>query len=369
MQLPKITINTNSRISVRRLLPAPGEILVQPGQKVEALTIVGRTEMPSRYRVIDVARQLGQLQPDMSDVMKVAEGDSVAANTVIAAIQGGVSFLQRSVRAPVAGRIATIGPGWVLLETERTMVEVEAFINGVVNRVLGNQGVIIEAEGAMIEAACGFGGEAFGRLKRLVNSPFDALETTAMDESASETIILAGRTIDEEIIRQAEARQIRGIIVGSIPAALLNLDPPTRVRVVATEGFGDVAMSPYTFSVLTSLSRRDISIRGQMPHLAGGPGPSLDQGRSIILATSGSRTGSGSYSSFSPSTKPSEKPEVTIGSRVRVIQGRLLGATGIVDSIPPEPQTTPAGIIAPGANVKFNTEIIYIPWANLEHII
>jgi hypothetical protein len=368
MQLPKITINANSKISIRRLLPVPGQILVQQGQKVEPLSVVAQAEMPSRYRVIDVARQLGQLQPDMNEVMQVAEGDYVDTNAVIAVMQGGLSFLQRSVRSPVAGHVAAIGPGWVLLETERTTIEVQAFINGVINRVLGDRGVIIDSEGAMIEAACGFGGEAFGRLKRLANSPFEALNAEAFDESTSETIILGGRTLDEETLRHAEAWHVRGIIVGSIPASLLNLDPPTKVRVVATEGFGDVAMSPYTFGILTSLSRREISIRGQPPYHLSPAGANMDPDGSIILASGSVRAGVGSYSS-TPLAKASAKPDVTIGSRVRVIQGKLLGTTGIVESIPLEPRATPAGIIAPGANVKFNNDVIYIPWANLEQVI
>jgi len=369
MQLPKVTINSNSPISIRRLLPVPGEVLVQTGQKVEALTVIGRAEMPSRYRVIDVARPLGQVQLDMAEIIQVAEGDYVEANTVVAAAKGNVPFLQRSVRTPVAGYIAAIGPGWILLETERAEVEVQAFINGVVTRVLGNQGVIIEAEGAMIEAACGFGGEAFGRLKRVVNSPFDVVEPGTLDESASETIILGGRTIDEEMLREAEAWHVRGIIVGSIPASLLELEPPTKVRVVATEGFGDVAMSPYIFGILTSLSRRDVSIRGQSLHQAGKPKGYINQDGPIILATGVPRGSSGSYSVTSPSTKSTGKAEAGIGSRVRVIQGKMLGVTGTIESIPLEPQATPAGIISPGTYVKFNNDLLYIPWVNLEQVI
>jgi hypothetical protein len=60
MQLPRITINTESRIVVRRTLPTTGEILVQRGQRVEALDVVARAELPRRYRVVDVARRLAQ---------------------------------------------------------------------------------------------------------------------------------------------------------------------------------------------------------------------------------------------------------------------------------------------------------------------
>ena len=224
------------------MLPAPGEILVEPGQKVEALTVIGQTETPSRFRIIDIARQLGWPDVDLDEVLHIAEGESVTINQIIASAPGGVTLLKRSVRTPVAGHVAAIGPTWVLLETERTPTEVQAFISGVVARVLGNRGVVVEANGTIIEAACGFGGEAVGRLKRLVNSPFEPLSASALNEDASDSIILGGQTVDEEVLREAEKWKVRGIIVGSIDASLLELDPPTKVRVVATEGFGEPAV-------------------------------------------------------------------------------------------------------------------------------
>lgn len=365
MQLPKTAINTNSRITARRMLPLPGEVLVQPGQKVEAKSVVARTDIPGRYQVINIARQLGQLQPDMAEVMLVEEDDGVKAGQVIAASKGGL--FRRSVRSPVAGYIAAIGPGWVLLETRQTALELTAFINGTVARVIADQGVIIEANGATIEAACGFGGEVFGRLKRLANSPYEMLDVAAIDESAGGSIILAGRTLDEETLRKAEAWQIRGLIVGSIPASLLKLDPPSKTAVVATEGFGHGPMSPYTFGVLTSLSRREVSIRGSVSHLSGLADPLLQKEPPVIIATDSSRGAGPSYTAAA-AAKSQQAPEVALGSRVRVIQGGMLGSNGVIESIPLQPQPTAAGIIAPGANVKFGHDVFFIPWANLEQL-
>ena len=352
------------------MLPVPGQILVQPGQVVEALTVVARAEIPSRYRVIDVARQLGQPQIDMNEVVRVAAGDLVKENQIIASIKGGLPLFQRSVRAPAAGYIAAIGPGWVMLETERTTLELQAFINGQVNRVLSNQrGVIIDASGAMIEAACGFGGEAHGRLKRLVNSPYEALQPEAIDENVREAIVLGGRTIDEETLRKAEAWHIRGIIVGSIESALLRLDPPVKVRVVATEGFGDLPMSTYTFSLLTSLSRREISIRGQTPYQRQlSPGLMTDD-LPLILATDASNTKRNNYSVSRSTTEKLNQSKAVPGSRVRITGGTLLGSAGTIESIPSEPVTTEAGIIATGAYVKLNTESYFVPWNNLELVV
>ena len=354
---------------LQRTLPVPGEILVEPGQMVEALTVVARSEIPSRYRVIEVARQLNRPHVTMNEIMLVAPGDEVEDNQVIATLKGDLPFLQRSIRAPIAGRIATIGPGWVLLETERTTLEIQAFIKGRVNRILSDRGVVVEAQGSIIEAACGFGGEAHGRLRRLVNSPYETLKTETIDENVRETIVLGGRTVDEEALRAAERWQVRGIVVGSIQASLLKLEPPVRVRVVATEGFGNVPMSAHTFSILTSLSRKEISIRGQTPILRPFSGrQSVVEPPIIVAADTSGATGS---RLDSPLASPDRQkiPEVKLGSQVRVIQGRLLGATGTVATIPSDPQATEAGIIAPGAVVKFREEVHYVPWTNLEQVV
>lgn len=358
MQLPATTVNTNRKISVQRLLPTPGEILVEPGQIVEALTVVARAETPSRYRVIDLARHFGSADIDPDEVLRVSEGDSVEANQLIAVAK--VGLLQRSVRAPTAGYVAAVGPGWLLLETEQTTTEVQAFVAGKVARLLGNRGVVIETGGAIIEAACGFGGEAVGRLKRLVNSPFEALSLDIINEEASESIILGGQTIDEDVLRQAEKWKVRGIIVGSIDASLLTLDPPPKVRVVATEGFGNIPMSAYTFGILTSLSRKEVSIRGISAHMNAS---SYRSDPPIILAAAGPKKGS-----YAGTGQPDQTAPVTEGSRVRVIQGHYLGYSGTIAALPSEPQILETGILALGAEVKIQNDIVFVPWANLEQI-
>jgi hypothetical protein len=354
MQLPGRVINPDNRIVINRVLPANGEVLVQPGQRVEALTVIARAEIPCRYRVIDVARQLNQPQVDMKRVMRQTVGQPVQANEVLAAASGGLPFLQRSARAPVAGYIAAIGPGWALLETERAVIEIQAFINGLVTQIIPQRGAVIEAHGAIIEAACGFGGEAYGRLYRLVNSPEESLLPEDLTETVKQAIIVGGRSVDEAVLRQAEALQVRAIIVGSLDAGLLELNPPVKVRVVATEGFGYIPMSPYTFGLLTALNGREVSVRGQTPLIT----PAADP--PVILATSG-------YNSRSAPTVSAER-DLKVGSRVRVIWGEFLGLTGHIDSLPAAPQPTTTGIIASGAYVNIDNQVYFIPWANLEQV-
>jgi hypothetical protein len=301
----------------------------------------------------------------MAEVMLKHEGDPVEANEALAVLPGRFAFLQRTVRAPVAGRIATIGPGWVLLELERRVTRLPAFVYGLVANIIPNRGVMIEASGAVIEAACGFGGEAFGRLKRLVNSPFDTIEAAVLDDSLEQSIVIGGRTIDEEILRRAESKQVRGIIVGSFDVSLLNLDPKPNIRLVATEGFGHIPMPAYTFGILNTLVGREVSVRGQTPTLAPATLHETGQARPIILSTI-RQSNTATRTELPAKTEPGE---VVVGSRVRVTRGPLFGAIGQVQAIPAEPPLSEIGLNLPGAQVTIDGSPRFIPWANLEQII
>jgi hypothetical protein len=364
MQLPERKINAQSKVTVRRMLPVSGEVVVQRGQTVEALDVVARAEVPHRYHVIDVARHFAQPNVEMSKVMTKAEGDEVEPNEVIAQAPGGLPFLQRKVRTPMAGHIAAIGPGWVLLESDHTQVELQAFINGIVSRVVPDRGVVLEASGVVIEAACGFGGEAYGVLKRLVNDSFEIITPEAIDANLKDSIILAGRSVDEEILRRAEAEEVQGMIVGSIDASLLNLDPPLKIKVVATEGFGDIPMSLYTFGILGTLGGREVSMRGQTSNLSLASSQEAVDIRPVILATSAKAS-----TLAAMSAEKESKHQLEIGSRVRITHGRFLGASGTIKVLPAQPQATESGLIVPGAIVTLPDASPYIPLANLEQIV
>jgi hypothetical protein len=360
MRLPKRTINSSTKITVKRMLPTTGEVLVQRGQQVDALKVVAVTRLPRRYCIVDVARRLALSPTEMAEVMLKAEGDPVVANEVIAAAPGGLSLFRRSVRAPAGGRVASIGYGWVLLELDVATIEVQAFVNGVISWIAPEQGVVIDTVGTLVEATCGFGGEAYGLLKRLTNSPFEPLTEDVIDTSCHDTIILGGRSVDEAVLRKAEQMQVRGIIVGSFDAALMKLEPRPKVRVVATEGFGDISMSPLAFGILRGLSGKEISLRASTPNLALAPGLAGEV-TPVIIASAGRIS--------PPATRASDQfegEEMQLGSQVRITRGRLQGSRGVIVSLPEEPQKTEAGILAEGAYVKVDEVASFVPWANLE---
>ncbi|MDM8528807.1 hypothetical protein QUF58_11445 [Anaerolineales bacterium HSG24] len=363
MKLPTITINTEQPILVKRLLPGLGKIMVQRGQEVRALDTVAQIESPSGYAAVNVARHLSRHELDMDEVMHKEIGDVVEAGEVLASIKGLIR--KRVAYAPAKGIIVAIGPGWVLLETERTVTKIQAFIDGTVTKISANRGVVIEAIGAIVQAVAGFGGEAHGLVKRMVDHPTDYMDPSDIDDHAQNTILLAGQSIDEDVLRAADAHGVRGIIVSTIDAALLDLPWPVKVCVVATEGFGDRPMSSHTFATLRHIIGHEVSIRGVTPSLTPPNFFKYETPRSIILAPTSQPK---SYSAFDAEDDETEHQDLAIGSRVRVTRGQYFGAISIIDSFPDTPQATESGLVTPGAYVIVDRAKRYIPLANLVQV-
>lgn len=365
MQVTTRKLNIDSNIQMTRRLPVPGEVKVSRGQRVNADDIIAVGEAPDSFHVIHVARQLGRPTIDMDAVMLKEVGEYVDANEVIASIKG---FFGGQVRSPVEGQIAALGPGWVLIETEAEEFELEAFVRGVVSQILPRYGAVIDTVGVMVEAACGFGGETYGILRRLVNAPYELIDASYLDESVQHTVLLAGRTVDEDLLRAADEYEVRAFVVGSIDASLLTLDPPVEVAVVATEGFGNVAMSPTAFGALGTLDGKRVSARGVTPKNAY---RTDEQQRPLVVsATSTGKEISAAVSAKSPiNAEAPPLPDLTIGTRVRVVRGQWLGASGSIASIPDEPLISESGLTVPGALVSIDGTPHFVPWSNMEQII
>ena len=364
MKLPTITINTKQPILVKRLLPGLGKVMVQRGQEVRALDTVAQIESPSGYAAINVARHLSNHELDMDKIMHKKVGDVVEAGDVVGSVKGLIR--ERAAYAPAKGIIAAIGPGWVLLETERTVTKIQAFIDGTVTKISANRGVVIEATGTVVQAVAGFGGEAHGLVKRMVDHPTDYMEPSDIDDHAQNTILLAGQSVDEDVLRAADAHGVRGIIVSTVDAALLDLPWLVKVCVVATEGFGDRPMSSHTFATLRHIVGHEVSIRGVTPSLTPPNFFKYETPQSIILAPTGQPK---SYNAFEDKTEDdTEHQDLAIGSQVRVTRGQYFGVISIIDSFPDTPQATTSGLVTPGAYVTIDRAKQYIPLANLVQV-
>ncbi|MFQ5576654.1 MAG: hypothetical protein ACE5G8_06660 [Anaerolineae bacterium] len=349
-----------AQVTVQRALPFPGEIRVQRGQTVTPTEIIGQCRLPGRIVVVNIAAALGLPTPDMAEVMLKGEQQPVEEGEPIARLQSRRPFGKRVCKSPVTGVIAGLVGNRALIETGARLKKVPALVGGQVIRVNHARSVAIQTTATVIQAACGLGKESSGILKAASTNPADDLDGEAFDVLDRQSVFVAGGTVNKAAIRRAEAIGVVGLIVGSIDAALLDMDPPPQIPVVATEGFGRRPMAPQTFELLQTRLNEEASIQMLKP-------PPAQWGicRPTIFI-SGPPPGE---SLPGPEAGVAPAGGVTRRSPVRALREPSAWGRGRVAGIPDAPCVTEAGIAYHGANVTINGETRFIPWFNLEHLL
>lgn len=259
-----IHLQTNTIIKIERRLSLPGEILVAPGQAVMSTTIVGEAILPGEFKLIDVSEVLGRKNENFAEIIQKAENNHVEEGEILAESGGKISLFKRKCQAPIAGQIkAVVGP-WILIESAPRMENIVALINGQVAEILNNQTVIIETSGCIIQSACSLGGAGYGSLKLVAENPMENITVEMISVLDRQVIIMGGASIDEMAIRRAEEAGVAGIIVGSIDATLLNLDPLPQIPIMVTTSFGETPMPAEILAFLqTKLEQEVCLIPGQ----------------------------------------------------------------------------------------------------------
>lgn len=367
--LPHTRISPMARICIQRALPAPGEILVRTGERVDALKKIARATPRGETRVVNVARILGLDDPDLSRVMVKKRGDRVEAGETIAARRGVLPLLHKPCRSPIAGRLAAMSHGWVVIEAEAEPIDLMAFVYGQVVAITDNRSVIIETTGAHIVGACSVGGEGNGVLQVPVEKPTDWLAPDDIGLGSNNAVLVGGAGVSPEVLERAREMRVSGMIVGSISESLRKLTPPP-FPIVATEGYGDVPMSPAVFEILQQLEGRETSISGRMgkawddirpaiivPLAEYPPGPSRGQspGRAPVGDSEGD---AGQDLAGVPALQKSDVSDepAQAGDRVRAIRQPLLGKVGEILALSERPQRVPSGLSLTGAQVAFAGE-------------
>lgn len=384
-------ISPMTRIHIRRVLPVPGEILVKMGDQVEAPQRIARIPRHGEFQVINVAHMLGLANHDLSRVMVKKRGDRVEAGEFLAAKREGLPFLHKPCRSPITGRLVAIGYGWVVIEAESSgegklvpedkTGDLRAFVAGQVTSIVDRRGVTIETVGAYISGACGVGGEGNGVLQILAKNPAEMLTADQIGMGVNSAILVGGAGISPDALDRAREMQVKGVIVGGISSSFYDLTTGFSFPIVATEGYGNLPMSPTVFDILKQHEGRQASLSGQ----TGDAEDDLRPAIIVPLAEHQPEMGSSSL------TEDVCVEFAQVGHHVRVARHPLLGQAGEIISMPTAPQQVPSGLSLPGAQVAFkNLEhlagkqdsistrdeshlqpdaVQFVPWLNLEHII
>lgn len=337
------------------MLPARGEVLVAPGDRVEPDDLVARCQIPGRLHLVDLLEEMGGRRRTRAILLHKVAGDAVQAGELLAELRGPLAWRWRAIvgcRAPVNGRVVAVRPGRVLIETTSVTFALRARMRGEVSSLIPERGVVLSAAGAWLQGVWASGGEAHGVLRVVSADPGEPLSAAVAAGDLAGALLVAGQLVQEDALAFAAEAGVRGIIVGGLSAELCRLRRPWPCPVLVTDGFGSVPMSRQAFSLLRSCSGREAMLDAAMPE-------DWATRRPQVLVP---------IAAEDPALPKAQDPQpLQVGTQVRGLRAPHLGVVGTVTALPTRPQPVETGAWLPAAQVVLEGgETVSIPWANLE---
>ncbi|GAB4153996.1 MAG: hypothetical protein Tsb009_30540 [Planctomycetaceae bacterium] len=367
---PGLKVSRRIRHRTRRILPIPGEVLVNVGDTVTARQIVAETFMPGDITPLNLANILSMPPGDVPECVLVKEGDVVEVGQPIARTKGIFGMFKTEYKSKVAGTLESISKttGQLIFRGEPLPVRVDAYLAGEVVEVIPEQGVAIEAEVSYIQGIFGIGGEAFGTIRKVCDSHSEELTDDKITSDMKGAILIGGARMTGKAVRKAidvgasavisggmddqDLKEILGYDLGVAITGSENIG----ITLIITEGFGEIAMAERTFQLLASREGDEASVNGATQIRAGVMRPE------ILIPLSEEEK--------STETEPVHSAGILeIGTPVRVIRDPYFGGLGTVAALPPELYTLESESKARVLEVRLETgESVTVPRANIELI-
>ena len=348
MLAPVLHILPLTTIVRERVLPVAGKVNMHVNQRVNPTDVVAEATFAREHVLLDVARAFGISANAADKLIKVNEGDKLAQGALVAEKPG---LLPLTVKTPRAGRVMVAGSGQVLMEVGDTRIELRAGLPGVVTQVIPEKGVVIRTAGALIQGVWGNGRIDNGLMVSLLEKPDDVLQAGRLDVSLRGSVILAGQVRDLDTLKAAAELPVRGLILSSLPSALLQSAYQMKFPILVTEGFGSLPMNAAAFKLLTTNNKREATVNAEHFDRYVGNRPEVI----IPLPIS------------SEPEEPTDLRPFEIGLPVRVKRPPYAGMVGTILNLPSGLSLLPSGLRAPSADVRLeNGETGLVPLVNLE---
>lgn len=279
---PGLKVVNEELVKVERRLPLKGNVVVSKGQRVRSEEVVAKTDLPGKVEIINVVNKLAISPPEVPAAMKVREGDTVKKGDVLAEVKMFFIFPTR-IFAPADGTVESISSitGQLVFRHPPVPVEIPAYIDGEIDEIIPEEGVVVKSVSCFIQGIFGIGGEVVGELMILSSSKGEMLSDSAITEKVKDKIIVVGSFISASMITKAKKFGCRGIIGGGIDAEdlknFLGYDLGVAITgsenkgitLIITEGFGKVSIADRTYNLLVQNAGRKTSINGATQIRAG----------------------------------------------------------------------------------------------------
>jgi len=364
---PGLKVLKNTKILKERRLPLKGSVDTSVGDTVAPGDIIAKTDLPGNVQMVNIANQLNVDASDVETVMIAKEGSKVSKNDLIAQTNGIFGYFKSSVNSPVDGTIESVSniTGQVVIREAPIPVEVDAYIRGVVDEVITEEGVVIKSYGSFVQGIFGIGGESRGEIKMLSENRTSEISVDMIKPEHEGLIIVGGSFISLEAYKKALECKVAGVVVGGFNyydleeilgytlGVAITGSEELITSLIVTEGYGKIQMGQQTFDLLKENSGRLASINGATQIRAGVIRPE------IIIPTDAS--------SQKDSDENSKKMSgMTEGSLVRVIRSPNFGKIGSVKELPSELRKMESETMVRVAIIDIDGKLIEIPRSNLE---
>lgn len=365
---PGLTVTDSTVIHRRRMLPLPGKVLVNVGDKVRSDQVVAKAELPGKVYPINLANQLSVAPGEIKDYLVKKEGDVVEKDEILAENKPLIKWFKTEIRSPVTGTIESVSPvtGQVLLREPPRVLQLLAYVDGTIVETVPQQGVVVETVCSLVQGIFGIGGETSGEIVMAVKAPDEPLTPGHFNLTMKGKVVVGGSFLSSEAMNQAKSVGVAGVVVGGIHdedlRALLGYDLGVAITgteqvgftLIMTEGFGTIPMAAKTFKLLSVHVGQLASISGATQIRAGVIRPEIiiPQGEAGIgIAAQSQREG------------------IRVGDPVRIIRDPLFGRIGEVSALPSELTKIPTESDVRVLEVKFSDgKRVVIPRTNIEVI-
>jgi hypothetical protein len=242
----------------------------------------------------------------------------------------------------------------VLLELEGEYTELKAGYSGVVADIIGDQGVLIDVVGSLIQGVWGNGKINYGLLSLLAHAPDDVVTPGIIDVSMRGSVVVAAYCEDEKVLLTGDDLPLRGMILASMDSALIPVALNVSYPIVIVEGFGKLPMNQDAYDILNSASRREASLIAEPWDRITNTRPEV-----VIALPDGVR----------PETLTESVPFI-VGQTVRVVSPPYKSLVGTLTTLQPGLSVLPSGLRAQTAGVRLlnGGDIVQVPLANIEVI-
>lgn len=368
--VPGLKVTDHAELKIERRLPLKGSVVVAKGDTVSWNTVVANTFLPGSVELVNAAAKLGISPEEVPQAMLKSEGDQVSKGETLARSKGFWGLFRSNLASPISGTVESVSEvsGLIVLRAPSVPVEINAYVDGIVEDILPEEGVIIRTSAAYIQGIFGIGGETAGEIRIFTEDPDEELQIERLSEAYKGKILVGGALVTADFLRKAVQYGVKAVVTGGISDAdladFLGYDlgvaitgsEDKGITLIVTEGFGKIAMAERSFNLLKRCVGRWASVSGATQIRAGVIRPE------IIIADN-------------VDSKPREEKSTAvsaglhIGSKVRLIREPDFGKIAIVAELPSEAELIPTGAKVRVARVKLDDgRLLSLPRANLEII-